>query len=218
MSATASTDKEFELGAVAHVTFRVRCEKFGFGQEVFLVSGDGKQVSLLSMLSQVLKREKSHRSTHLTCISKSTWMPPPLDYGVKKIFRLWRSFQHCSHINFFAELFLIFTIVREYRCIQRQKDFPGIRQYIHLLWASHRQSERRRHQTSDTGSPFTALVFFNDGNPRKMHLMIYITPWGQNFMKSICTLCPIASITRSTMCLELPELRRKLIMFLWDLQ
>ena len=44
MSATASTDREFEVGAVAHVTFRVRCEKFGFGEEVFLVSTDGKQV------------------------------------------------------------------------------------------------------------------------------------------------------------------------------
>jgi len=44
MSATASTNKEIEIGAVAHVTFRVRCEKFGFGEEVFLVSTDGKQV------------------------------------------------------------------------------------------------------------------------------------------------------------------------------
>ena len=51
MSATASTDREFEAGAVAFVTFRVRCEKFGIGDEVVLVSTDGKQVRrLLSVL------------------------------------------------------------------------------------------------------------------------------------------------------------------------
>ena len=58
MSATASTDREFEVGAVAHVTFRVRCEKFGFGEEVFLVSTDGKQVrrsvELLLQLQYIL--------------------------------------------------------------------------------------------------------------------------------------------------------------------
>jgi hypothetical protein len=54
MSATASTDREFEAGAVAFVTFRVRCEKFGIGDEVFLVSTDGKQVRrLLSVVYKV---------------------------------------------------------------------------------------------------------------------------------------------------------------------
>jgi len=50
MSATATTDREFEVGAVAHVTFRVRCEKLGIGEEVFLVSSDGKQVSVVVFL------------------------------------------------------------------------------------------------------------------------------------------------------------------------
>lgn len=46
MSATASdaVQQQFEAGAVAHVLFRVRCERFGLGEEVFLVSTDGKQV------------------------------------------------------------------------------------------------------------------------------------------------------------------------------
>jgi hypothetical protein len=38
MSATASTDADFEAGSVAHVTFRVRCETLGHGDEVFLVA------------------------------------------------------------------------------------------------------------------------------------------------------------------------------------
>jgi hypothetical protein len=38
---TAATDG-LETGMVAHVTFRVRCEKLGHGEEVFLVSQDGK--------------------------------------------------------------------------------------------------------------------------------------------------------------------------------
>ena len=50
MSATAITDREFVAGAVALVTFRVRCEKFGIGDEVFLVSTDGKQVRQVSVL------------------------------------------------------------------------------------------------------------------------------------------------------------------------
>jgi hypothetical protein len=50
MSATASTDREFEAGAVAFVTFRVRCEKFGIGDEVVLVSTDGKQVRQQSVV------------------------------------------------------------------------------------------------------------------------------------------------------------------------
>jgi hypothetical protein len=37
MSATSKTTEDFEVGAVAHVTFRVRCEKLGHGEEVFLV-------------------------------------------------------------------------------------------------------------------------------------------------------------------------------------
>lgn len=70
MSATASTDREFEVGAVAHVTFRVRCEKFGFGEEVFLVSTDGKQVRVClsrpsisvpcDLLSAVLRNKRAN--------------------------------------------------------------------------------------------------------------------------------------------------------------
>jgi len=38
MSASHKTDADFEVGAVAHVTFRVRCETLGHGEEVFLVA------------------------------------------------------------------------------------------------------------------------------------------------------------------------------------
>lgn len=40
MSATTRT-ADFEVGAVAHVTFRVRCESLGHGEEVFLVASGG---------------------------------------------------------------------------------------------------------------------------------------------------------------------------------
>lgn len=39
MSATNKAD--FEVGAVAHVSFRVRCERLGHGEEVFLVADSG---------------------------------------------------------------------------------------------------------------------------------------------------------------------------------
>lgn len=44
MSATyaATAADSLETGAVAHVTFRVKCETIGHGEEVFLVSQDGK--------------------------------------------------------------------------------------------------------------------------------------------------------------------------------
>jgi len=44
MSATNKT-ADFEVGAVAHVSFRVRCETLGYGEEIFLVAeGDhGRQ-------------------------------------------------------------------------------------------------------------------------------------------------------------------------------
>jgi hypothetical protein len=45
-----ATDKaDFELGAVAHVNFRVRCETLSHGEEVFLVPSGGlgqRKVSL----------------------------------------------------------------------------------------------------------------------------------------------------------------------------
>lgn len=40
MSATATTDADVEAGSVAHVTFRVRCETLGHGEEVFLIALD----------------------------------------------------------------------------------------------------------------------------------------------------------------------------------
>uniref|UniRef100_A0A7S2Y679 Alpha,alpha-trehalose-phosphate synthase (UDP-forming) n=1 Tax=Entomoneis paludosa TaxID=265537 RepID=A0A7S2Y679_9STRA len=40
MSATDRTTADFEVGAVAHVNFRVRCESLGYGEEVFLVAED----------------------------------------------------------------------------------------------------------------------------------------------------------------------------------
>lgn len=48
MSATNKTEADFDAGSVAHVTFRVRCEGLGHGEEVFLVAeGDhaGQKVS-----------------------------------------------------------------------------------------------------------------------------------------------------------------------------
>jgi hypothetical protein len=39
MSATNKT-ADFEVGSVAHVSFRVRCEGLGHGEEVFLVMED----------------------------------------------------------------------------------------------------------------------------------------------------------------------------------
>lgn len=38
MSATDKTAADFEVGSVAHVNFRVRCEKLGHGEEVLLVA------------------------------------------------------------------------------------------------------------------------------------------------------------------------------------
>ena len=38
MSATVRTAELVEVGAVAHVNFRVRCETLGHGEEVFLVA------------------------------------------------------------------------------------------------------------------------------------------------------------------------------------
>ena len=38
MSATDKTAADFEVGAVAHVNFRVRCENLSHGEEVFLVA------------------------------------------------------------------------------------------------------------------------------------------------------------------------------------
>lgn len=42
MSATDQTDAQFDVG-IAHVSFRVRCETLGHGDEVFLVSEDGSR-------------------------------------------------------------------------------------------------------------------------------------------------------------------------------
>jgi hypothetical protein len=41
MSATDRT-AAFEVGAVAHVNFRVRCESLGHGEEVYLVAEEDK--------------------------------------------------------------------------------------------------------------------------------------------------------------------------------
>ena len=40
MSATDKTTTDFGFGAVAYVNFRVRCEGFGYGEEIFLVAKD----------------------------------------------------------------------------------------------------------------------------------------------------------------------------------
>jgi hypothetical protein len=42
MSATDRTTASFEVGAVAHVNFRVRCESLGHGEEVYLVAEEDK--------------------------------------------------------------------------------------------------------------------------------------------------------------------------------
>jgi hypothetical protein len=53
-----ATDKaDFELGAVAHVNFRVRCETLSHGEEVFLVpsGGLGQRKVNLSMNCYILE-------------------------------------------------------------------------------------------------------------------------------------------------------------------
>jgi hypothetical protein len=42
MSATDRTTASFEVGAAAHVNFRVRCESLGHGEEVYLVAEEDK--------------------------------------------------------------------------------------------------------------------------------------------------------------------------------
>jgi len=54
MSATDKTATDFEVGAVAHVNFRVRCDKLSHGEEIFLVaeSDQGMQKVRLRFLSR----------------------------------------------------------------------------------------------------------------------------------------------------------------------
>jgi hypothetical protein len=42
MSAATDRTASFEVGAVAHVNFRVRCESLGHGEEVYLVAEEDK--------------------------------------------------------------------------------------------------------------------------------------------------------------------------------
>ena len=46
MSATsqASSAASTDVGSIAHVNFRVRCEKLGYGEEVFLVQEDDTEM------------------------------------------------------------------------------------------------------------------------------------------------------------------------------
>lgn len=49
MSATDRT-ADFEAGAVAHVSFKVNCEKIGHGEEVFLVTESEEGVTKVCLI------------------------------------------------------------------------------------------------------------------------------------------------------------------------
>lgn len=55
MSATIKT-ADFEVGSVAHVTFRVRCETLGHGEEVFLVAEGDKGMQKVGIAYLVAAR------------------------------------------------------------------------------------------------------------------------------------------------------------------
>jgi hypothetical protein len=50
MSATDRTTASFEVGAVAHVNFRVRCESLGHGEEIYLVAEEDKGRTKVSVV------------------------------------------------------------------------------------------------------------------------------------------------------------------------
>jgi hypothetical protein len=56
MSAATDRTATFEVGAVAHVNFRVRCESLGHGEEVYLVAEGDKgrtKVGVVSLLDRM---------------------------------------------------------------------------------------------------------------------------------------------------------------------
>jgi hypothetical protein len=56
MSATNKT-ADFEVGSVAHVSFRVRCEGLGHGEEVFLVMEDDPAMQKVREIMKERKEE-----------------------------------------------------------------------------------------------------------------------------------------------------------------
>ena len=75
MSATDKT-ADFEVGAVAHVNFRLRCENLSHGEEVFLVaeSDQGQKkvcqrTAADSYVSWMVEKALSERQEALACTS-----------------------------------------------------------------------------------------------------------------------------------------------------
>jgi hypothetical protein len=66
-SATDRTTASFEVGAVAHVNFRARCESLGHGEEVFLVAEEDKgrtKVGVVSCRADGQSRALTRRSQY----------------------------------------------------------------------------------------------------------------------------------------------------------
>jgi L-amino acid N-acyltransferase YncA len=59
-SATDRTTASFEVGAVAHVNFRARCERLGHGEEVFLVAEEDKGRTKVGVVSCRMVRMVNH--------------------------------------------------------------------------------------------------------------------------------------------------------------
>ena len=76
MSATSKTAAEFGAGAVAQVSFRVKCESLGHGEEVFLVAQSEQGVQRVSV------RFASTSHIHRSALLKLTEVPQ--DESVKE--------------------------------------------------------------------------------------------------------------------------------------
>ena len=60
MSATDRTTASFEVGAVAHVNFRVRCESLGHGEEVYLVAEEDKGRTKVGVVGRCALTDVNH--------------------------------------------------------------------------------------------------------------------------------------------------------------
>ena len=51
---SASSKVPVETGAIAHVNFRVRCEKLGYGEDVYLIQDDDTKMQKVRRRNSVL--------------------------------------------------------------------------------------------------------------------------------------------------------------------
>lgn len=77
MSATDRTTASFEVGAVAHVNFRVRCESLGHGEEVYLVAEEDKGRTKVGVIAcrAVLKADPMSITGFVEVSTKSCSLP-----------------------------------------------------------------------------------------------------------------------------------------------